>query len=354
MKAAYFVNVLLSAALLLLCIELRAEKNASRALAKPVASEAAVGTGRPQGTAQGETVVDSSALDVRVSGFGGPVPVEVRVRDGIVERVSPKLPNDETPAFFGRLEQEGLWNAWNGLPVEVAATARVDAVTGATYSSTAAIANVRAVLESVSGSTPAISPAQNGDEIRLPPPVKDRMALGEALLSRRTDRDFSSEPLSPQELSDLLWAANGYNRPEEKKRTAPTAINRQEIDIYVCRADGAYLWKSGENSLVKVCDADLRGLTGRMKAGADNFALKAPVALVYVIDYERQGMQARPDDAKKYASVDCGFVGQNVYLHCAAAGLKTVFLGSLSSGEIAAALKLQPTSTPLFAQTVGK
>ena len=191
-------------------------------------------------------------------------------------------------------------------------------------------------------------------EIQLPEPSRDALPLGDALAARATHRDFSTAPLSDQELSDLLWAANGYNRPGEKKRTAPTAINRQEIDLYVCRADGAWLWDAGENVLRQVSADDLRGFTGRMNAGADNFALAAPVALVYVIDYARQGMQDRPADAFKYASVDCGFVGQNVYLHCAAAGLNTVFLGSLRPDEIAKALGLPETRVPLFAQTVGK
>ena len=129
-------------------------------------------------------------------------------------------------------------------------------------------------------------------------------------------------------------------------------MNRQEIDLYVLRADGAYRYDAAGNALVRVCTDDLRGLTGR--PGPSNFALAAPVALVYVIDLERQGMKGRGTDSLKYASVDCGFVGQNVYLHCAAAGLHTVFLGSLRPGEISEALHLPVTSLPLFAQTVGK
>ena len=190
-------------------------------------------------------------------------------------------------------------------------------------------------------------------DIALPPPSRDAMPLGQALAARATNRDFSAEQLSDQELSDLLWAANGYNRPDIKKRTAPTAINRQEIDLYVCRADGAYFWDSASNVLVKVCNDDLRGFTGRI-GSPENFALKAPIAIVYVIDYERQGMQARPQDAFKYASVDCGFIGQNINLHCAASGLHTVFLGMIKPDDIAKALSLPATRVPLFGQTVGK
>ena len=188
--------------------------------------------------------------------------------------------------------------------------------------------------------------------IVLPEPKRASMPLGEALAARSTHREFSAEPLADQELSDLLWAANGYNRPDEKKRTAPTAMNRQEVDLYVLRADGAFLYDAASNSLHQVCTNDLRGLTGR--PGPSNFALAAPIALVYVIDLERQGMKDRGTDSLKYASVDCGFVGQNVYLHCAAAGLNTVFLGSLRPTEIAKALALPATSVPLFAQTVGR
>ena len=94
----------------------------------------------------GATVIDTTTLAPDISGYGGPVPVAVTIRDGVVTEVRPVLPNDETPLFFGTLEEAGLWKKWNGLPVEVAVTTRVDAVTGATYSSNAAIANVRTAL----------------------------------------------------------------------------------------------------------------------------------------------------------------------------------------------------------------
>ncbi len=94
----------------------------------------------------GAIVITTSMNGPGVSGYGGPVPVTVTIRDGVVAGVRPVLPNDETPFFFSSLEETGLWKKWNGLPVEVAVTARVDAVTGATYSSNAAIANVRAAL----------------------------------------------------------------------------------------------------------------------------------------------------------------------------------------------------------------
>lgn len=206
------------------------------------------------------------------------------------------------------------------------------------------------------GDDPVVE-ASGVEAVALPAPVRAAASLGDALGARATHRDFSPEPLTDQELADLLWAANGFNRPAEGKRTAPTAVNRQEIDLYVCRADGAWKWESGSDGggrLLRVSGEDLRGFTGRMNAGADNFALKAPVALVYVVDFQRQAMQDRPMDAFKYAAVDCGFVGQNVYLHCAATGLHTVFLGMIDPAAIGKALQLPPTSVALFAQTVGR
>ena len=103
-------------------------------------------------------VVDSTTLAPGVSGYGGPVPVVVRVEDGRVASVAPKLPNDETPMFFGMLESAGLWRAWDGLPPEVAATTRGDAVTSAPYSSRAAIENARAAFAAAAVAEGAAAP----------------------------------------------------------------------------------------------------------------------------------------------------------------------------------------------------
>ena len=159
MKAANLVNVLLSIALVFLCIELHETREAlaelvareshaqsTHAESAELVSHAESAESAPAAGAASVTI-DSTGLAPGITGFGGPVPVLVEVKDGVVAGVSPKLPNDETPGFFKRLEDAGLWKAWDGLPVEVAATARVDAVTSATYSSEAAIANVRAALE---------------------------------------------------------------------------------------------------------------------------------------------------------------------------------------------------------------
>lgn len=146
MKAANFVNVLLSIAVVILCALLYAEKTSRAETAERISRAEAAETAEAAGV-----TIDSTGLAPDVTGYGGPVPVVVELTNGIVARVEPKLPNDETPAFFERLEKAGLWRAWDGLPAGVAATTRVDAVTSATYSSEAAIANVRAALESAAG-----------------------------------------------------------------------------------------------------------------------------------------------------------------------------------------------------------
>ena len=174
MKAANFVNVLLSIALVILCIELHAERKArARILVghynsnceadfiRTLCAEPESHAEAAPAPAAASVTVDSTGLAPGVTGFGGPVPVLVEVTNGVVAGVSPKLPNDETPGFFKRLDEAGLWKAWDGLPVEVAATARVDAVTSATYSSEAAIANVRAALASAVGSVVESAPQKD-------------------------------------------------------------------------------------------------------------------------------------------------------------------------------------------------
>lgn len=128
--------------------------------------------------------------------------------------------------------------------------------------------------------------AQQAKEIKLAQPNMSREAtLMNALKERRSTREFSDKELSRQELSDLLWAANGYNRPDEKKRTAPTAMNRQEIDLYVFTKDGIYLYDAGAHSLKQVSVIDGRAY---IAAGQD-FAKEAPVCLLIVSDMGRFG-----------------------------------------------------------------
>lgn len=190
--------------------------------------------------------------------------------------------------------------------------------------------------------------AQELTPIQLPKPrIEGGKPLMEALKERKSVRAFSSKELSQQQLSDLLWAANGVNRPQTGHRTAPSARNSQEIDIYVALPTGAYLYNARSNMLEPVVAGDVRGRMGRQQ-----FVKDAPVVLVFVADYSRMGNMSEADKAF-YAATDTGYVSQNVYLFCASEGLATVVLGSIDRNAITEALKLRPDQKPVLSQPVG-
>lgn len=165
-------------------------------------------------------------------------------------------------------------------------------------------------------------------DIKLPQPKKEGgMSLMEALAARKTNRSFSSRPISMIQLSSLLWAATGVNR-DDGRLTAPTARNAQQIDTYVYTTTNVYLYIPKENMLKMVAEGDHRSEVGRQP-----FAAEAPVILVYVANYDK--MQGWDNESKAfYGATDCGNIGQNVYLYCAANGLSTVELGSIQRDKI--------------------
>ncbi len=196
----------------------------------------------------------------------------------------------------------------------------------------------------------AFSAAYAGElkPVKLPAPqTEGGKPLMQALNERKSMREFGSEELPPQMLSDLLWAAFGINRPEKGGRTAPTAKNLQEIDVYVVKAEGAYLYDAKENMLAPVLAGDVRAVTGEQP-----FVKDAPVNLVFVADYAKMGGM---DDAnqKFYAATDTGYISENVYLFCASAGLNTVVRGWVNRPALEKALKLRPDQKVILAQTVG-
>jgi SagB-type dehydrogenase family enzyme len=184
--------------------------------------------------------------------------------------------------------------------------------------------------------------------IDLPAPdIEGGVPLMRALALRHTSRSFDTRELPPQALSNLLWAAAGINRPESGKRTAPTARNWQEIDIYVAMEEGLYLYDPDQHALIPVLAGDLRALTG-----TQDFAAWAPVNLVYVADYNRMGKA--PEDVKKaYSWADTGFIAQNVYLYCASAGLASVVRGLVDREELEKAMELPGHKHVVFGHTVG-
>lgn len=190
--------------------------------------------------------------------------------------------------------------------------------------------------------------ADESGAIPLPPPrTEGGTPLMDALRERKSSREFSKEALSPRRLSDLLWAAFGINRPDTGGRTAPSAMNWQEIDIYVATADGFYLYDARGHRLIRKGAVDIRELTGQQP-----FVAGAPVNLIYVADYGRMG-EARGEDKAFYAAADAGAISQNVYLFCASEGLATVVRASLDAPALAKAMGLRSEQRIVLAQSVG-
>ena len=142
-------------------------------------------------------------------------------------------------------------------------------------------------------------------------------------------------------------AAYGINRPEIGKRTVPSALNWQEIDLYVSMAGGLYLYDAKTNRLKPILNEDIRPLTGKQP-----FVKTAPVNLIMVADFSRMGKSAS-EEKEAYAHADAAFIGQNVYLFCASEGLATVFRASIDKPALAKAMKLREDQKILFSQTVG-
>jgi SagB-type dehydrogenase family enzyme len=189
--------------------------------------------------------------------------------------------------------------------------------------------------------------AQELSPIPLPPPqTSGGRPLMQVLKDRHSSREFSTQKLSPQVLSNLLWAAFGVNRPDGK-RTAPSAMNWQEIDIYVATQEGLYLYDAKGNALKPVLAQDVRGATGQQP-----FVKEAPLNLVYVADLAKAG-RASSEDQTLYTAADTGFVAQNVYLFCASEGLAVVVRGSVDRTALASLIKLRPDQKIILAQTVG-
>lgn len=183
--------------------------------------------------------------------------------------------------------------------------------------------------------------------IQLPGPQMDGgKPLMQVLKNRKSEREFSTRTLSNRVFSNLLWAAWGINRPGSGKRTAPSAMNKQEVDIYVTTADGVYLYDAKAHQLKQVLAKDLRAATGDQE-----FVGSAPVNLVYVVDLSR-GV-GEENEAIFCAAISTGCIIQNVYLFCTSEGLATVTRGSVDGPALAKAIGLRTDQRVLMAQTVG-
>jgi hypothetical protein len=195
--------------------------------------------------------------------------------------------------------------------------------------------------------------------IVLPAPEKEGgKSVLASLLERKTTRTISSKELPEQILSNLLWAGFGVNRDKaafnKKGRTAPSASNSQEIDLYVALPGGVYLYDSDGHQLLPVIEGDFRSRAGRR--GAES----APVNIFYIADLSRYDLgPSQPDRSigdpevqKSYYFTDTGFIAQNIYLYAASAGLAAWFHNCDRENTIKE-FRLKPSQRVLFAQSIG-
>jgi nitroreductase len=189
--------------------------------------------------------------------------------------------------------------------------------------------------------------APSSSVIMLPPPdTAGGKPLMQCLKERRSSRSFDTKPLPQQVLSNLLWAAFGVNR-SDGRRTAPSAMNKQEIDVYAATQDGLYIYNAPSHSLNLITKQDVREKTGKQE-----FVKDAPLDIVYVADLSREGGSSY-DEQMLYPAADCGFIAENVYLYCASEGLACVVRAMIDKPSLSKAMNLRSEQKIILSQTVG-
>lgn len=184
---------------------------------------------------------------------------------------------------------------------------------------------------------------------QLPPPDKEGgLPLMQTLARRQSGRAFDPAPLEPQTLSNLLWAAGGVNRDKLGGRTTPSAMNSQEVMVYLALPEGLYCYDAPTHALHLISATDVRRVTGYQ-----DFVDNAPLDLVFVADFARMKLVPAAQRAA-FASAAAGAMAQNVYLFCASAGLATVIRAWLDRDALAHAMGLNTDQQVLLSQTVGK
>ena len=187
----------------------------------------------------------------------------------------------------------------------------------------------------------------------LPPDMKGGKSLMQSLQERKTSRSFSPKKLPIEVLSNLLWSACGINRPDSGKRTAPSARNWQEIDVYVAMEEGLYLYNAKAHVLEPVLKNDLRKNTTALLQPSRSSVANAPLQLIYVADYSKMSFDTNAEEKKVYSSLDTGFIAQNVYLYCASAGLVTGVRAMVDKDALAKEMKLRDNQKIVLVQAVG-
>lgn len=168
----------------------------------------------------------------------------------------------------------------------------------------------------------------SAQDIQLPEPQKTGgMPLMETLAKRETNRNFTQDEISNQKLSDLLWAAFGVNRPNGR-RTAPSARNVQETDLYVFIKSGVYIYLPEKNILKQVVTEDSRTKLPKQEGFTD-----CPLLLLLVTNYDRMD-NFKPEDRDFYGAIDAGYISQNIYLYCTSENLTTCAIGMIYRDEL--------------------
>ena len=184
-------------------------------------------------------------------------------------------------------------------------------------------------------------------EIQLPQPRNTGgMPLMDAINQRQSTRDFSSTEIPQQVLSDLLWAAYGFNRPEKQGRTVPSAWNIQNMSVYVATGDGLFLYDAGNHNLITILTEDIRAQTG-----TQSYVKDVPVNLVYVADMSMMAGVGEKGDF--YSNAHAGFISQNVYLVCASLGLGSVVRDLIDRDTLRKTMQLENSFEIILAQSVG-
>lgn len=185
--------------------------------------------------------------------------------------------------------------------------------------------------------------------IKLPQPNLNRTGtVMKALSERHSTRKFASKTLNLTDLSDLLWAANGVNRKDSGKRTAPSALNKQDVDVYVVLPEGSYLYDAKNHQLNLIVEGDYRGAV----AGGQAFVKSAPVSLVLISNLSRFG-DTKNAHTQLMGAMDAGIVSQNISIFCSAANLATVPRASMDNNQLKKVLKLKDTQVPMMNHPVG-
>jgi len=198
----------------------------------------------------------------------------------------------------------------------------------------------------------APAPAQPAplEVIKLDPPRLDAgVPTMQALKQRRSEKKFAETKLSRQQISEVLWAADGINR-DDGHRTAPSAMGKYPIDIYVVLEEGVYLYSPAKHDLTPVAQGDFR-----KQCGTQEYVYTSPLNLVYVADYDKFSdiRDASAQKKAEWACMEAGSQAQNVYIYCASEGLATVFRVSIDNEEFGRVIKARPSQSVIAAQTVG-